>query len=50
VLTPAAQRYANIRTFFDTHLTRLTPTTSETDSVDEFIAERRKEAAQENSK
>jgi AbrB family looped-hinge helix DNA binding protein len=50
VLTPAAQRYANIRTFFDTHLTRLTPTTSETDSVDEFIAERRKEAAQEDSK
>jgi AbrB family looped-hinge helix DNA binding protein len=53
VLTPAERRYANIRTFFDTHLThltRLTPTAPGRDSVDEFIAERREEAAREYAK
>jgi AbrB family looped-hinge helix DNA binding protein len=50
VLTPASQRYANIRTYFDQHLTTAAPSASGQDSVDEFIAERRAQAASEDAK
>lgn len=50
VLTPAAQRYAQLRAYFDQHLTPFVPKIPGQDSVDEFIAERRAEAAREDAK
>lgn len=44
ILTPAPQRYAQLRAYFDTHL----PPTPGRSLTDEFIAERRAEAAREN--
>jgi AbrB family looped-hinge helix DNA binding protein len=48
VLTSPAQHYARLRTYFDQHLTPHTPKIHGQDSVDEFIAERRTEAARED--
>jgi AbrB family looped-hinge helix DNA binding protein len=45
VLTSAAQHYAQLRAYFDKHLA---PTPGR-DTVDEFIAERRAEAAREDA-
>ncbi len=49
ILTSRAQRLANMRQFFDTHLPKTPPNTSGMDSVDEFIAERRAEARREEN-
>ncbi len=44
VLTPASQRYAKLRAYFDSHL----PATPGRNLTDEFITERRAEAARED--
>ena len=49
VLTPVAQRYAQLRAYFDKHLPPFVPKIPGQDSVDEFIAERRAEAAREDA-
>lgn len=49
VLTPAAKRSAQVRAYFDKHLPPFVPKIPGQDSVDEFIAERRAEAAREDS-
>ena len=49
VLTPLAQHYANLRAYFDKHLPPFVPKIQGQDSVDEFIAERRAEAAREDA-
>ena len=49
ILTPMAQRYAQLRAYFDQHLPPFVPKIPGQDSVDEFIAERRAEAAREDA-
>jgi bifunctional DNA-binding transcriptional regulator/antitoxin component of YhaV-PrlF toxin-antitoxin module len=49
VLTPAAQRSAQMRAYFDKHLPPFVPKIPGQDSVDEFIAERRAETAREDA-
>lgn len=49
VLTPATQRYARMRAYFDKHLPPFVAKIPGQDSVDEFIAERRAEAAREDA-
>jgi AbrB family looped-hinge helix DNA binding protein len=49
ILTSRKQRIANMRKFFDEHLPK-TPPNELGDSVDQFIAERRAEAAREDAK
>ena len=49
VLTSPAQHYARLRAYFDQHLTPHVPKIPGQDSVDEFIAERRAEAAREDA-
>ena len=44
ILTPASQRYAKLRAYFDSHL----PPTPGRSLTDEFIAERRAESARES--
>lgn len=49
VLTPLPQHYVNLRAYFDKHLPPFVPKIPGQDSVDEFIAERRAEAAREDA-
>ena len=49
VLTPAAKRSAQVRAYFDKHLPPFVSKIPGQDSVDEFIAERRAEAAREDA-
>jgi bifunctional DNA-binding transcriptional regulator/antitoxin component of YhaV-PrlF toxin-antitoxin module len=50
ILTSRKQHMAKMRQFFDTHLPKTPPNALGQDSVDEFIAERRTEAAREDAK
>ena len=49
VVTPLAHHYGNFRAYFDKHLPPFVPKIPGQDSVDEFIAERRAEAAREDT-
>lgn len=49
ILTSRKQRIANMRKFFDEHLPKTPRDELGRDSVDQFIAERRAEAAREDA-